>query len=881
MPIKKSCFIFFLFIYSVAFSQQASINLETDKMSLSEVIEYLEKNNGFLFSYKEDDIKNINISVEAKNEDINVFLKKILSDHFLEHEIISGNYIILKKSTNNNSEKNENELPFFCGNIIDSLTKKPLPYASIYFKQSKKGNYSGEDGRFNFRSESSKNDTLVISYVGYGEKHFPANYFIKNNCPTIPLNYYEFNEDFIVITDYLTDGIDLADNGAATVLRPNRIGALPGQVEPDVFTTIQFLPGINSPNGEASGIYVRGGAADQNLILWEGIPIYHPAHFFGMISAFNPYIIDKVKVYRGGFGAEYGGRVSSVIEMESADYNLNKSNYGAGVNFLNFYTHGNIAFKKNKAAVVYSLRRSMSELWRSPTFNNIALRNQQNLLQVGFDINNIPKKFRINDEFYFLDGHLKTSFNLSVKDQISVAFFYNKNNFNNKVSDDKKMQDQVDKLDLISSGGSFSYNRKWSDILSSKLLASTSLYDFDYIYEITPFPMSNARSRIGQKLNKVAEQQIQFSNRLKLPNRHLIKFGYQFTNYDVDYHIKYEKGERNRPIADEKEHFNSYVNSIYAEFNSSPKNRMGVDIGLRLSRFQLRKENYLSPRFRFWYNLSGNIIFQANAGKYYQYVSQLVELRGDNFGFDTPIWVINGNKETPVLSATQYQVGLIYNKNSWVIDLQAYTKKTMGLTSLAIGFDVDPQRHGAGESDAKGVDVLVKKRWKNFRTWASYSLAETDYHFRTFTDEDFAAPFDIRHAFQWASQLSVGNFEFSLGFHYCSGSPYSFLNDYDRIPGQGMNEPDQAIPKYNAFNDRYLSAQHHLDASVLYRFKTENRPKKINGTVGLSFFNIYQQNNVYAREYFVETPNNDPWRINSNDKAGLGLTPNMVVRVAW
>lgn len=881
MNIRKSCFILFLFFYTAAFSQQPVFRLDVDKKPLGEVIQQLEQEHHFLFSYKQTDIEGLQVTLHTETKDIKTLLAQLLNGSSLNFELVGEQYILLKRKVAPTSSLPEEPLlTTYCGFIVDSLTGNPLSFASVYFKNTQSGNYTNEQGRFNFQAPLVKHDTLVISYVGYGEKSIPAAYFTKSPCPRISLNYFDFGEDFIVVTDYLTDGIDVSENGASTVMRPNRIGALPGQVEPDIFSTIQFLPGINSPNGEAASMYVRGGAADQNLILWEGIPIYHPAHFFGMISAFNPYTIDKIKVSRGGFGSDFGGRVSSVIEMESANHNLDKSKYGAGINFLNAYSYGNISLKKNKASIVYSLRRSISEIWRSPTFDNIALRNQQSLLQVGFDIDNIPKNFDIQDEFYFIDGHLKASFNISKQDNISAAVFYNINDFEDKIIDPKKGQNQVDVLDLVSRGASFIWDKKWSDKFSSKFLTSTSNYDYDYTYDITPFPMSTATGKRGQKMNNVTEKQLQLSNRLSIAGQNTLKFGYQLTNFDVDYHIRHEDDKRNKPLANERESFNSNVNVFYAEFISSNRKKLGIDAGLRINHFQLRDDLYLSPRIRLWYKISDALTFQANGGKYYQFISQLVEFRGDNLGFNTPIWVINGNNDAPVLDATQFQAGLLFSKNAWVVDLQAYSKETRGLTSLAIAFASDPQRPESGMSSAKGIDLLVKKRWKDFRTWISYSLGKSDYHFERFFDTDFPAPFDIRHSFKWAGQLSVDQFEFSLGAHICSGTPYSFVKGVE-IESGGMDEADNLNPVYDAYNDRYLPYQHHLDASVLYKFASKKNPHKVKGVIGLSVFNIYQHKNIYAREYFIEIPDNIPYRIVTNDKAGLGITPNMVFRLEW
>ena len=289
--------------------------------------------------------------------------------------------------------------PLFCGTVIDSFTRQPLPFANIFLKNTQKGTTSEENGKFQFRSTYGKKDSLIISFVGYQEKRFSAADFIKKDCPEIALNYFELGEDFVIVTEYLTDGISLGHKGASIELEPNKIGPLPGQAEPDVLSTVQFLPGISSPDGSASGISIRGGTPDQNLILWEDIPIYHSAHYFGMISAFNPYIINKVSVYRGGFGAEYGGRVSGIIDLKSEINSKEKPQFGAGTNFISAYTNGQFSVLKNKLSLVYSLRRSMTEIWRSPAFENITSRNHQGILVQNIDLNKLPPGINIQDEF--------------------------------------------------------------------------------------------------------------------------------------------------------------------------------------------------------------------------------------------------------------------------------------------------------------------------------------------------------------------------------------------------------------------------------------------------------------------------------------------------
>lgn len=874
--------ILFIILPLSIFSQQTIIDLKTDNLPLSEVISQLEKNYDYLFSYKESDIKNIIVAKDIPPIELNDFLNNILQNTGLEHEIINGNYIILKKqktASDNISENNKKESKNsynICGTVVDSTMNNPLPYASIYLKKSHRGNYTAVNGNFSFGVDPNENDTIVVSYVGYSDKFFPVNFFSQSPCPTIQLNYFQFSQDFIVVTDYITDGIDLTDNGAATVLRTDRIGALPGQAEPDIFQTIQFLPGINCPNGEASNMYVRGGAADQNLILWEDIPIYHASHYFGMISAFNPYIIDKIKVYRGGFGAEYGGRASSVINLQSSDHNLKRSEFGAGVNFINGYTQGKIATPNKKAAFVYSLRRSISELWRSPTFENITQRNQQGIIQGNFDFNNLPKGVRINDDFYFLDSHIKASAHISENDDLAASFFYGNNDFDNGVLDLQKKEKQIDILDLKSNGVSIAWDHQWSANFSSKILGVNTLYDYDYNYEIDQLDTPASIDRFGNKSNRVNERQIHFSNHLKTANNYEIKLGYQYTNYDVKYQIRHESNMA--ILANERADVVSDINAFYIAFNSPEKNKFGVGTGLRYSGFEKIKKQYLAPRLRVWYNMNDHISWQGNIGRYYQFTGQLVQFRGDFLGIDTPIWVLADDRQVPVIDATQYQLGLVFHKKAWVVDVQAYVKETNGLSSLATAFNAGPAQIRAGSSAAKGIDILIKKRWDRIWAWACYSLSETTYKFPSFIFPEFAAPFDQRHVLNLAVQWEKGNFELALGFNAYSGTPYSIMTDFKYETGNMGNQ--LVVPIYDGYNDHHLAVQHHLDASVLYKFKTKKN-NKFRGVIGLSLFNIYNQENIYDREYFVRKNQSQMEQIDVNDNSGLGFTPNAVVRVEW
>ncbi|MFT5763811.1 MAG: hypothetical protein ACI8VT_002247 [Saprospiraceae bacterium] len=861
-----------------AFSQQKIIDLAiNEETSLEEVILRLEGTYGFLFSYKEQDIQGISFRTLPGKGIATIFLDNLLKNKSLDFEIVNENYILLTKKTPAVEQK---PAPLFCGTIIDSLTRLPLSFANIYLKSTKKGTSSAEDGSFQFHANIDQGDTLILSYVGYREKRFPATDFIKKGCPSVALNYLDFGEDFVVVTEYLTDGISLGDHGAYIELQPNKIGTLPGQVEPDVLSTIQFLPGVSSTDGTASGISIRGGTPDQNLILWEDIPIYHSAHYFGMISAFNPYIINKVSVYRGGFGAEYGGRISGVIDLKSDADITGKSHFGAGTNFISAYTNGGFSVLNKKLSIVYSLRRSMTELWRSPAFENITKRIHQGILVQNVDLNRLPKGIKIKDEFKFFDSNIKAAYQLSNKDKLSAAWFYGKNDFRDLIHDDMGSQDQADTLSLENQGVSISWNHEWRPGFSTKLLGVHSDYHYQYGYSVIT-EGENKPDKSGLKNSKITEQQLHFLNTYQTKTRHTFKLAYEWINYDVAFRIR--KTSNDNPQSDEGKDKNAGLHVLYGAYSSPKENRLGIDAGLRVTRFGQILDVCIEPRLRLWYDVSENLNLYANGGKYYQFLSQLIQIEGDNSSIETPVWALAGGKEVPVQYATQYQLGLIFHKKDWLLDIQAYTKKVNDLTSLTTGFDEDlSNRYNIGYSTIRGLDILVKKRWKNYQTWISYSLGKIDYHFPTFFDENFAGPNDQRHSFDWANKLAIGNFEYSLGWKMTSGSPYSLLSNYEiRMAAPNSMGPKESIyPVVNEFNSEQLPLQHQLDASVLYNFYPKKKGQW-KGVAGISLYNIYHQRNIYSRDFYIKDGRNESAKLKYTDKVNMGFTANFVLRVEW
>ena len=353
------------YTFSALGQSSTTINIDFKETPIKVVLQYLETEYGVKFSYKNEVIPDVQLTVAGSGWSLDQTLSEILQTTNLGYEIVQSKYVLLfpeEKAIEWN----------LCGRVLDRNTGEPLAFASISLQNGQNGTYTEESGKFTLSGFFSEQDTVLVSYVGYQGQQMTVAQLTRQPCKNIFLGLALFDFPKIIITEYLADGIDQSTSDGHISIRPEKMDMLPGLTEADVLQSIQLLPGVSSPNETASGIYIRGGTPDQNLILWDGIPMYHSGHFFGSISAFNPAVVDDVKVYRGGFGPQYGGRVSGVIDISSTEKIPEQISMGVGVNL----THGDVFAKiplfKQKSALILSFRRSFTDIWQTPTFRQMA-----------------------------------------------------------------------------------------------------------------------------------------------------------------------------------------------------------------------------------------------------------------------------------------------------------------------------------------------------------------------------------------------------------------------------------------------------------------------------------------------------------------------------
>ncbi len=847
---------------------QAAYSLQCEHKPIKAVIAEIEETYSVYFSFKEDDLTDVKVSKTLEGvKDLSKFIDLVLADTELTFTILDQQFVILTKQ-----DPERLEMISLCGYLKDALSGVPLQGANITLGSTGYGASTNALGYFACSVPKESTEVINGSYIGYKSIEIDPN---QEGCDTYELSYDDEAIPYLVITDYVSDGIVLDSKGATSKLTPRGMSMLPGQIDADILQGVSFLPGVSSPTSAASDIRIRGGSPDQNLILWESIPIYHSAHYFGMLTAFNPYIMSSVDVYRGGFGPEYGGRVAGVIDMKSRD--LTETFTGVGLDMVNAYVYGNQTLGSDKhTQVAFSLRRSYSELGETPTLNRITQVNQQGLLLGAKEIELLPDHITIANDYQYLDAQLQVKTQLSDRMTLTLAGTYADNAFEDYINDDRREEDQRDTMVLTNKGGSLSLTRKASAKAVSELKLIGTAFEQSYDYRIKGFDESNPRLD-GHRENSIRDLQAHLSHKHTfMPNKE-VQFGYQFTDYAVSYQVL--KEERNGQDVKDDGNDQSQLHSVFAEYTHPLTKALTLDLGLRSSYFVLRDQWYLAPRIRLDWRLADHFTLNAYVGRHQQFISQLSVFRGSDTGISTPLWLLSNKNSAPVQQSMIGQVGAVYAKDSWVVDLQAYRKRVDGLSSRAYDSDIIPANVGVvGHADIAGIDILVKKRFKHVRTWLSYSLSDNVLTYPELSDQAFSSDFNQRHIFQLSGQVILGRLQCALGYQYSSGLPYTDLESFDTVTMSGQTV--EYIGNYGEVNASTLNPLKEVNASVQYQINESTKSWK--GVISASVTNILNTTNVYARNYTVDEGNqqSDP-EITYTEKSNLKFTPNISLRLEF
>jgi hypothetical protein len=860
---RKYLIYFFLLLQQFSFAQEININISSNEKALKEVIEYLEKKYNLRFSYQDETIYEKKVTLNIKNGDLKELLSQLEKQTHLDVELASNRYIIIKKK----------ESASICGYVLDHSTN--LGIAEVLIKSTANANliYTNEEGYFSIENVS-ESDVISIAHSSYFEQKIGVSSFISGDCKKITVELAAKILNEVIIPEYLGQGIARNNNGAI-ILNQRKLRILPGITEPDVLENLQWIPGVMSTSESVSDLNIRGGKSDQNLILWDGMTVYQSDHFFGMLSALNPYVTKKTTLFRNGAPVQYGNRVSGIIDIQTENEIPKKGSGGMGFNMTHADMYGAIPVVKDKLGIIVSARRSFTDVIPTFTYKSLSKKVFQNT-HILDTKNEFDEEYtELTNKFYFLDFHFKSIWKPTETNKIVFNFLTIKNDLKyNSVT----IKDTITNKELLGTSNKnlgIAWQKKWNSVLEQE----TKIYFTDYNGEYRHNLKYDELTTDVFKKNSVTELGIHLKFNYKISEQQFLSFGGQHTHNKVIYKLK---DSYSGIYVYDNEFYDSSHSKIYSAFTEYKlirEKNIFITIGLRMNQFSINKkinfepriniEKQLNPYFRA--KLSGEIRSQA--------ISQFLELNEDDLEMSNQVWALSNNEGIPIVNAQQIGTGILFSNNGWDIDVDTYLKKTNNLSLLyqkstpTIVYQTNGYHFGSGLS--QGIDVLIKKKIRNYNTWIGYTLSQTDYLFESIQNENFRADTNAKHNFRWSNTYKWNDLEFALGTIWRSGTPYSQAINIATNTIDGLDYLDL---EYNKINTSLLPNYTRVDFSTAYHFYY-SKNKRLRSKIGVSFLNIFNQKNIINRNYKIIYDTN-PY-IERVDKLALGFTANMVFRMEW
>jgi carboxypeptidase-like protein/TonB-dependent receptor-like protein len=726
------------------------------------------------------------------------------------------------------------------GYLLDAENGESLIGANIIIENTSMGAASNQYGFYSITLKPGKY-SFEYSYVGYQSLRKEIN-LTESKRINIELQPFSLTSEEIVISSERENENIQSTEMSVAKLDINTVQKIPVVLgEPDILKTIQLLPGISSATENSSGINVRGGAADQNLVLLDESPVYNVSHLFGFFSVFNSNALKDLKVYKGGIPARYGGRLSSVIDVHQKDGNSKNLNFSGGIGTISsqFLFEGPI--QKDKSAFMIAGRRSYGDLI---------------LKMLGENENTA----------YFYDLNFKANYTLGQNDRVFAAGYLGRDKFN------------LSGL-FGSSWGNSTFSLRWNHLFSDQLFNNFTVAYSNYDYNLDFLPSGSEYNWKSKIINLNVKSDFTFF----LSDQNIIDFGIGGIYYN------FKPGEIN-PI------YNSSViptklddkyaiePSTYISIDKKISKKLNVQFGLRLSALGLGKQtiynykdnspivyneyygryekgsvidstfdnsgkilsNYfgLEPRFsaRYTINTSSSLKFSYNRTR--QYIHLI-----SNSTSPTPldIWIPSGKYIKPQIN-DQIALGYFRNfdNNTYEASFEIYYKSMQNQIDYVDGADLKLNNkienqllNGIGR--AYGAEFYIKKSKGKFTWWTSYTLGRSEKRIRGITDKDPG----INNGNYYPAQYDKTH-NLSMTAIYDYNDKWSFSSNFVLASGRAVTYPKSRyeifnliIPHYEDRNQDRLPMSHRLDISATLR-------DAWGGDWIFSIYNVYNKHNANA-----------------------------------
>lgn len=680
------------------------------------------------------------------------------------------------------------------------------------------------------------NYKVVISYPGYKdfEQQITVNQNIKLDLPLSQQEQVSKAIDEVIITGIKKDkNLTSAQMGSET-LNIKNIEKLPVLFgEKDVMKTIQLLPGIKSNGEGSSGFSVRGGATDQNLILLDEAPVYNASHLLGFFSTFNSDALKDASIIKGNSPAQYGGRLSSVMDVKMKDGNNKDYNINGGIGLISSRLSVEGPIQKEKSSFIVSGRRTYADLFlkTSPEYKD--------------------------NKLYFYDLNLKANYQINDNNRLYLSGYFGR--------------------DVLGLGNTFSTDwgnttatLRWNSIINSKLFSNTSFIYSNYDYKIS---LRSNDNTFGLN-SKIQDWNLKQDFTWFAGNKHSVRFGLQSIYHTITPSSASGTSVSSFPRNPRK----SWENALYINDDFKASEALTINYGARLSMFGvlggdtfntyengvltdsqfLEKGKFgktyvnIEPRISANYRINE---VSSVKGAYSRNTQNLHLLSNSNSGNPTDQWIGSSYTVKPEI-ADQISLGYSrnFNNNNYELNAEIYYKSMQNQIDFKNGAQISFDTAADVESEllfgkgrAYGLELIAKKKSGKLTGWISYTLSKTERKIDGINNNEwYNARMDKTHDLSLVATYQL-NPKWSLSglFVYSTGNAVTFPTGKYELNGQ-------TVFQYSNRNADRMPAYHRMDFSATYEPESN---KRFRGSWTFGIYNIYGRENAYTIT-FEDNPNN-------------------------
>ncbi len=694
------------------------------------------------------------------------------------------------------------------GFVRDASTGETLILANVIIAGTAEGAATNTAGYYTLTNLSAGTYTIVSSYVGFED--FRQQITLSPGEARrldIELEPETLQSAEVVITAEREIQEELKNIGVSQ-LKTQTIKQLPTILEPDVFRSLQLLPGVKAASDYSSGLYIRGGGPDQTLVLLDRTTVYNPSHFFGFFSTFNPDAIKDVRLFKGGYPAEYGGRLGAVLDIYNKDGNRRDTHGGLSVGLLasRAIAEGPYA----KGSWMLAVRRSTLEPLLS------VLRQQ--------DVEGIP------ENFYFYDVNGKVNFDASANDRLAISVY---------TGNDRLDISPLEDTEFNISVGNRTVSGNWTHIFSQRLFSNFTFTSSKY----NSAPEFLFAGTVFERKNNVFDTSVKGDFEYIPMAKHTLKTGFWAGNFIMRLKDSFDE----QTTLDER--IQTAYTSLYLQDTFRPTPQWMVQGGVRANYFSQGEYVRLEPRLSLEYRPSPIIRLQTGYGRYYQFLTLITSELFSAFD----LWLTTDDGVPPAYG-DQFVIGAkTYLGNDFNLDVETYYRTMESLFELdpflpdAAGVEYsDLFRYGRGY--AYGAEFMLEKSRGKLNGFIGYTYGTTRRRFPNVNEFNYYSPkYDRTHDLSVVLNYRLTrSWRLSSVFTYATGQAYTEPGGRFKMTDSpfSVNPQDVLVARYNGAR---LPAYHRLDLGL-------SRRGRFFGLADYEFqlqlINAYGRRNVWF--YFFE-----------------------------